>query len=307
MIPIINLSKIRKGDPGEMVNLHAACSNWGLFYLNNTAISHATIAGIFNRSKQFFELPSDKKQGLGIRNSKNFSGYVQLGEETTNNQPDLKESLEFAQEGVPPEDGNALLFQALYGANQWPDESWIPGFQSDVRAYHRQVEALGHEVMTSLTQSLGIPLENRAAYYHQPLHYRTRLMYYECMKILPADELRIHPHTDMALFNILLLDKPGLEVQNAEGEWHPVAPRQGAFVVILGELTHIWTNELYRAAIHRVRNSEAAEQRLSVPFFFYPNLLAPVKSMAVSAETGAPSSEPVLVGEMLWNRLNAVH
>ena len=111
----------------------------------------------------------------------------------------------------------------------------------------------------------------------------------------------------MALFNILLLDKPGLEVQNSKGEWHQVLPRKGAFVIILGELTQIWTNKLYRAGIHRVRNTEAKETRLSVPFFFYPHLLTPVKSIAAANESMKPNASPLLVGEMLWKRLNVVH
>ena len=306
MIPIINFSKVRDGIPEEINNLNSACRNWGLFYVEDSSITASTIKNVFNHSRRFFNLPSEIKQKLALKTSKNFSGYVQFGEETTNGQPDLKESLEFAQEGDFLENGNAYQFLQLYAPNQWLEETLLQGFRADVLDYHKQIERMGNQLMQSLAKSLDIPLDHESAY-QQPLHYRTRLMYYKCLKNLPADELRVHAHTDLALFNILLLDKPGLEIQNAQGEWHQVLPREGAFVVILGELTQIWTNGLYKAGIHRVRNTKAKEIRLSVPFFFYPHLLAPVKSIVTTNESKKSKAESILVGEMLWKRLNIVH
>ena len=99
MIPIIKFSALQAGT-GEVDKLHDACLNWGLFYLEDTPVSPAARASVFERSKQFFDLPSDQKRILDIKHSENFRGYVGPGEETTNGRPDLKESLEFAQESL---------------------------------------------------------------------------------------------------------------------------------------------------------------------------------------------------------------
>lgn len=307
MIPVIDFAKVKNNSSSELNNLRYACEKWGLFYLDNTDIPDSSIATIVNRSKEFFTLNKDIKQLLELNNSKNFTGYVGVGEETTNGKPDLKESLEFAQESVIPENLTFLPFHQLYGTNQWLNESILPGFKADVIAYFQQIETLGNQLMQCFVKSLGIPLENHDDYYHQSLYYRTRFIYYEPMSSLSKEEFRIHPHTDMALFNILFLDKPSLEVQDSQGEWHSVLPRKGTFVIILGELTQMWTKGLYKAGVHRVRNHELNEVRLSIPFFFYPNLLSPVKCFQKDTEANKPDSKPLLAGEMLWNRLNSVH
>jgi isopenicillin N synthase-like dioxygenase len=63
-------------------------------------------------------------------------------------------------------------------------------------------------------------------------------------------------------------DQPGLEVYR-DGDWYLVEPRRDALVVNIGDIVQVWSNDRYRAALHRVIANSAAA-RYSAPFFFCP-------------------------------------
>ena len=60
----------------------------------------------------------------------------------------------------------------------------------------------------------------------------------------------------------------GLQVYKGS-RWFPVSPVDGALVVNIGDMVQVWSNDLYRAPLHRVTAS-AGKERYSVPFFFNP-------------------------------------
>ena len=300
-LPVISYQKIKDGMAAELEKLYDACSNWGIFYLQDTSISNNSVSALLERSKQFFDLSAVEKRALDFKNAKNFSGYVRFGKEQTRGHSDLKESLVIGQDSSPPQKEAIHPFYQLYGVSQYPDDSCLPGFKEDVESYLQQQQKLGQSFMEILAQSLGVSTKDSNSYCTMPLHLRSRLMNYERLSQQSGNEIRVHEHTDLALFNMLLIDKPGLEVKDFEGNWHSVLPIEGTFIVILGELVQQWSNNQFKAGIHRVKNSELKERRLSVAFFFFPNLLYKVKSIA------RENPEGKLVGEVLWNRINSIY
>jgi isopenicillin N synthase-like dioxygenase len=58
---------------------------------------------------------------------------------------------------------------------------------------------------------------------------------------------------DYGFFGFLLQDDVGgLQVQNADGEWLDVTPRDNTFVVSLGEMLEVATAGAFTATTHRV-------------------------------------------------------
>ena len=55
-----------------------------------------------------------------------------------------------------------------------------------------------------------------------------------------------------------------------DGRWHLVEPRRDALVVNIGDIVQVWSNDRYRAALHRVV-ANAEHERYSAPFFFNPS------------------------------------
>jgi isopenicillin N synthase-like dioxygenase len=52
-----------------------------------------------------------------------------------------------------------------------------------------------------------------------------------------------------------------------DGSWYDVEPIAGAFVVNIGDMVQVWSNDKYRAALHRVQAMSSID-RYSFPFFY---------------------------------------
>ena len=98
-------------------------------------------------------------------------------------------------------------------------------------------------------------------------------------------QLRAGAHCDYGSLTILRTeDKPGgLQVFNHAKEWVDVPFAPDSFIINIGELMARWTNERWRANLHRVVNppadKAAASRRLSLVFFHNPNYDTPVAAL----------------------------
>ncbi|MEO5493329.1 MAG: 2OG-Fe(II) oxygenase family protein [Sphingomonas sp.] len=92
-------------------------------------------------------------------------------------------------------------------------------------------------------------------------------------------DLGVHHHTDAGAVTVLLQDGvSGLQVYR-DGAWYGVSPIDGAFVINIGDMVQVWSNDLYRAPLHRVRAMDAAD-RYSIPYFYNPAYHAEVAPLA---------------------------
>ena len=77
-------------------------------------------------------------------------------------------------------------------------------------------------------------------------------------------------HTDPGVVTLLLQDDTGgLQAQSRTGEWVDVDPIPGTVVVNLADSVQVWTNDRYRAAVHRVVPMTRRD-RMSIPYFLHP-------------------------------------
>ena len=59
-------------------------------------------------------------------------------------------------------------------------------------------------------------------------------------------------------------------MQNVNGEWTPIVPKEGTFVVNIGDLMQFISGGNMQSTRHRVVNCNGAE-RFSIAFFWMPN------------------------------------
>jgi isopenicillin N synthase-like dioxygenase len=52
--------------------------------------------------------------------------------------------------------------------------------------------------------------------------------------------------------------------------WHLVEPRRDAMVVNIGDMVQVWSNDQYKATLHRVI-TDPTRDRYSLPFFLNPS------------------------------------
>jgi len=119
-------------------------------------------------------------------------------------------------------------------------------------------------------------------------------------------------HVDYGALSVLHVDGglAGLQLclededTPAEGRtWVDAAPPPGTLVVNMGEMMRRWSNNRFKAALHRVVTPEeqaGTKGRLSMVLFFEPSLGAPVGPLPCAVPAGeAPAFKTTTFGDFL--------
>ena len=302
-IPVISLSALGRGDQAEARTIEAirrASEEVGFFYAKDHGVSDSLMRDVFTQCHRFFELPTEQRELLRLSNSACFRGYLSVGERGANlNRPrDLLEALNLGPE-LGADDPLVRQGTPLHGGNQWP--AGLPGFTEALRAYYVSMEALGQRLLQGFALAMGMERHALDAQYRKPLT-QLRLLHYPAQEVMVDNMLGARAHRDVGLFTILLQDDVGgLEVCNAAGEWVVAPPVPDTFVVNVGEMMKLVTNDRYASALHRVVNRSGRE-RYSVPFFFNPDYDATLSVLPQFVEANrAPLFEPIHAGEHMFN------
>ena len=188
--------------------------------------------------------------------------------------------------------------------NLWPERpAELRGLYED---YFRTMGALAEELMAIFALALDLPEGFFADKVDRHIS-RLRVRNYPAPAVPPQPgQLRAGAHADYGSLTILRTeDKPGgLQVLNRAGEWVDVPIAPDSFIINIGELMARWTNERWKATLHRVVNPPAAQasasRRLSLVFFHNPNYDAPVAALPGTVPAGeAPKYPATTSGEHL--------
>lgn len=274
-VPTIDLL-LAERDPAERTRLDAACRDHGFFLLANHCIE-PQIDAMWLASKAFFNQPSSVKRQLQ-RNEKEPLGFYDR--ELTKRKRDLKEVFDF----MPP--------RAEGDLNQWPKDN--PGFKSALLDFTEHAGQLAARTLRLIYLSLNPTSEVNELPQGKHANSNIRLNYYpvsdplsaaEAAEVNELGDMALHHHTDPGILTLLVQDDVGgLQTESVEEGWIDVAPQPGTIVVNLGDAMQVWTNDTYRAAIHRV-TPRYGQPRYSTPYFFSPQsdaILEPLPALADS-------------------------
>ena len=326
-IPIVDLSNARSSEhdrrelAGEM---GAIFHHVGFMVVVNHGISSATIDRVFSAAAEFFALPDDQKRRMDKRQSRYFRGWEPEGTERTNNRPDIREQIDHWTPHPPREADVSPPYLRLLGPNQWLPEEDLPGFKAAVEAWIQGANQLAGDIMQLLALSLELPGDYFERRFGDEPMSLTKIIRYPAT---PRGQFGVNAHHDAGFVTVLSPGQtPGLEVQNAAGEWIPVPIVDDGLVINLGENLQAMTGNYFVATPHRVRTSVP---RQSVGYFHGPSLDASLTAIelgekfraAVAAsarhasagfmaqadetESGvgdmASPHHPETYGEQLWN------
>ena len=245
-----------------------ACRDWGFFQIVNHGVDETHLGNVWQTVRAFFELPRSKKRILN-RSAESPWGF--FDRELTKNQRDKKEIFDIGPE-INEADATRDPFS---GTTPWPLNQ--PEFKTAMRTHFKICERLSAIMIEAICLSMGLP-RNRLETSFQPGHTSfLRLNYYpieDPLSDLPSEigdgaDLGIHHHSDAGAVTILLQDAVGGLQVFKDGYWHDVEPVEGALVINLGDMVQVWSNDAYRAALHRVLAMENTA-RYSIPFFYNP-------------------------------------
>jgi isopenicillin N synthase-like dioxygenase len=268
-VPVIDIRELRSQQ--TLAALDEACRQWGFFQVTHHDIADALIEDVQTVTRRFFHQPAAVKREVA-RTRENPWGFYDR--ELTKNTRDQKEVFDFG-----PADGPAIV-------PQWPAAD--PEFRQVMSRYFRACEALAYQLLSAISLNLGMSAGFLSRGFGPRHSSFLRLNYYPDMKFRRRGDspFGVNQHTDAGAMTLLLQDEqPGLEVFH-DGRWSAVEPRLDALVINIGDIVQVWSNDHYRAALHRVPASRGYE-RFSVPFFFNPAYranYAPVPALIANGE-----------------------
>ncbi|KAF8133667.1 hypothetical protein EV363DRAFT_1430224 [Boletus edulis] len=277
--------------------LHAACVEYGFFYLDiSQCVDLAEPEELARLAREFF---------------RSTPSYQRLKENVTNGKADNHEGIDIYRPVENPDKS-----RPLWGENQWPT---VLGFQTKYEKWIEKMKKLGMILMEAMAYGLGMNAEEWRDLRAQvdDSFWVMRIIGYPS---LPDDHdgFSCGAHKDYGCLTLLYADptKSALQVflrkrghGGEEGLWINADPIPGCIVCNIGEMWEIWTNGLYKSTLHRVVHRGT---NYRIPFFFEPNFTARVAPLPVAvralAEKGDTPNEvykPIVYGEFLMKKVGS--
>jgi len=316
-IPVIDLAPHFEGTAAERQSvaqqIDRACREIGFFLITGHGVATDTIEQTYAMASGFFDLPVEEK--LKIRQpAANISrGYTPFKGETLAASlgaaapADLKEMIDMGPVDVP---GGEYYERAEAGhhfhPNLWPADP--PGFRLAMERYYRRANRLANDLMSLFALALDLPENFFLDKLDKNMSALRVIRYPEQHEAPLPGQLRSGAHTDYGTLTILMSDRAagGLQAQHRDGYWVDIVPEPGSYVVNVGDVMQIWTNDRWVSTLHRVVNPPAdlatRARRHSVPFFHQPNYDAVIETLPSCHGPGNPARyAPFTYGEH-WMR-----
>ncbi|XP_017972816.1 PREDICTED: S-norcoclaurine synthase 1 [Theobroma cacao] len=252
-IPVIDMSKLGHAD--ELEKLHWACKDWGFFQLINHGVGDEVIEKMKIDIQEFFELPLEEKMACA-QLPNNIEGYGQAFVVSEDQKLDWGDMLFLLPQPVP-----------IRNMRFWPT---IPSsFRETLEKYSMELQKVATHLMRLMAKNLGTDLETLASFFEDGTQ-GIRMNYYPpCAQANKV--IGLSPHSDATALTLLIQgnEVEGLQIKK-NGEWVPVKPIPGTFIINIGDVIEIMSNGEYKSIEHRAVVNPVKE-RLSIAAFHSPN------------------------------------
>ena len=283
LVPTIDISS---PTTTSLEALDAACRDHGFFLLSGHGLDDL-IARTWRHTEVFFDADRSIKTDI-MRDLDNPMGYYDR--ELTKRKRDNKEVFDYLDPTVA----------AIDARNRWPRD--LTGFRETMSELFDEFSALADRTLGLIHQALNLSEESRQKMMGSRHGSMVRLNQYPIGDPVPehersglADlgETALGYHTDPGTITLLLQDNTGgLQAESRDHGWIDVPPTEGTIVINLGDCMQAWTNDQYRAAIHRVVPM-TQKRRFSIPYFqnpFRDSTIEPIAELCVDGARYRPFS-----------------
>jgi isopenicillin N synthase-like dioxygenase len=244
LIATIDLSR---GPAAIAGDVRRACEEVGFLTIVGHGVDDALIDDVAARSRAFFDLPEGEKEPFRApAETPGLPVYRPLGAERLGANADVKASLDW---------GPSL-----------PGVAWPGGVREPYERYFAEMLRVADVLTRSFALALGLAEDGLAPFFDDR-SASLRVIDYPA----GAGGARAGAHRDYGCLTIIRSDAGGLEAQTRDGEWLPVQPPSGGFVVNIGDLMQRWTGDRWVSTLHRVVGAEGeSPRRQSLVFFHNP-------------------------------------
>ena len=264
-IPSFSMFDINNRDDDTIQKLKLALTSHGFFTITDHGISDEVLEKSYKVSQEFFSLPEEVKSNYAHPEKAGARGYTPYGKETAVGEttPDLKE---FWHHGPIIDDS----FDHRISENISVSE--IPAFNDQFDILFKQLNFLGMKVLSAIAIILGKEASFFDAWALKG-NSILRLIHYPPVPD-SSNILRARAHEDINLITLLIgAEESGLEVQNTDGDWIPIAAKSKSIVCNIGDMMQLVTRSQLKSTTHRVvdNNASSSTSRYSMPFFLHPS------------------------------------
>ncbi|KAL4983784.1 hypothetical protein BDW68DRAFT_28600 [Aspergillus falconensis] len=266
-LPIIDPSKLARGDDAEIERLLDAGKTHGFFYLDLTTAETPRLVDTWNAVLAFMAEYFDQPQEAKMKDDRksDIHGYEPCGtsagaaEDRTDHYESLKISF---QECRTRSDNLAPALQQHYEL-----------LESFISSAH----GLTMLILRCLTRALGEKLPAPLESFHDPSQPTTSTLsmfrYPSQTEEEAAKGVGHNKHTDIGTLTFLLCQQWGLQVLSPQqNRWVYVAPKHGHAIINVGDSLRFLSQNRLLSAVHRVLPfvNRQVDHRYSIAFFLRP-------------------------------------
>lgn len=320
-IPVIDIKPYLEGTAdGRMKvaqEINKACEEIGFFIIVGHGVDEALIDKTYRSASDFFHLPVEEKLKIRQPAPSISRGYTPIKGESLSagigmgSPGDLKEMIDMGPVDVPggeyyerPEAGNH------FHPNLWPE---LPhGFEDTMKTYYRRANRLANDLMGLFALALKLPEDFFFDKLDRNMSALRVICYPEQAELPEPGQVRAGAHTDYGTLTILMSDQSagGLQAQHRDGYWVDVVPEPGSYVINIGDVMQMWTNDRWVSTMHRVvnppREVATTARRHSVVFFHQPNYDAIIETLPSCFDADHPKKyDSFTYGQHWTNKWNA--
>jgi isopenicillin N synthase-like dioxygenase len=297
VLPVVDLGRLDAGAKERahfLADLRRASREVGFFYLTGHGVAAAQNGGLLAVARRFFALPDAQKQAVEMIHSPHFRGYTRAGREMTRGKPDWREQFDIGAERECGWRAGDPAWMRLQGPNQWPQA--LPELRPVLLAWQGAMTEVAIKLLRAVAEALGQSADVFEPIYRGAPNQHIKIIRYPergDASDAAASGQGVGPHKDSGFLSFILQDDVGgLEVEAAGGAWIEATPREGAFVVNIGELLELASNGYLRATVHRVVAPPPGRERLSAAFFLGASHEATTPLLDLPAEFAAEAKGP---------------
>lgn len=274
-LPTLDLGPFLAGEVGAAQRLAPVLrqiqEEVGYYAVINHGIPSDLFANALEQVTAFHALPLEEK--MILKADARDTGYVPFKSSVyvtsplnNNTEADLNENLRLVRER-PDDHPSIRAGRRFSGPNKWPSENLLPEFRSVILAYYDALEGLAGAMLPLYALALDLPANFFDADFDDPT-WMTRNIHYPA--VAPTEnQFAAAPHRDHSFLSFLPMSEiPGLEFQDADGNWIAPTFRDDAILINAGEFMHLWTNGRFIATPHRVL--APPRERHMMVFFYNP-------------------------------------
>lgn len=259
--------------------LDAACADHGFFLLEGHGLDEL-IERTWAATTSFFSSEPANKEAIRRTPDAMLGWYDR---ELTKRKRDHKEVFDYIDPSIPED----------RSPNRWP--AGPDGFRATMTAFFDGFAQLATDTLDLVQSTLGLGPAVAATHRNERSTSTVRLNHYpvgdpvpgaEREGLNPLGDVALGHHTDPGVLTLLLQDETGgLQARSTTHGWIDVEPRPGTIVVNLGDTMQVWSNDRYKAAVHRVMPM-TSRSRYSIPFFSNPERDCTIEPIPELAEAG---------------------